>query len=90
MNLDYFAQAMLSNVELCSKAKVVPESTSHERHEFMHSCSLFELLCTTFACMNAIVGVCMVMKHDGMAISGWLSWAFDGAETPYHLDLVFT
>ena len=38
------------------------------------------------AAVTTIVGVCMVMKHDGMMPhEGWVAYAFDGAMIPYPL-----
>eukprot|EP00929_Paragymnodinium_shiwhaense_P058406 TRINITY_DN29244_c0_g2_i1.p1 TRINITY_DN29244_c0_g2~~TRINITY_DN29244_c0_g2_i1.p1 ORF type:complete len:518 (+),score=38.55 TRINITY_DN29244_c0_g2_i1:66-1619(+) len=43
------------------------------------------LLWMTFGANTTIVGVCMVMKHDGMDIDGWTSYLLDGAGMPYPL-----
>eukprot|EP00929_Paragymnodinium_shiwhaense_P058407 TRINITY_DN29244_c0_g3_i2.p1 TRINITY_DN29244_c0_g3~~TRINITY_DN29244_c0_g3_i2.p1 ORF type:complete len:556 (+),score=48.06 TRINITY_DN29244_c0_g3_i2:88-1755(+) len=43
------------------------------------------LLWMTFGANTTIVGVCMVMKHDGMDIDGWMGFLLDKAGMPYPL-----
>eukprot|EP00929_Paragymnodinium_shiwhaense_P058403 TRINITY_DN29244_c0_g1_i3.p1 TRINITY_DN29244_c0_g1~~TRINITY_DN29244_c0_g1_i3.p1 ORF type:complete len:535 (+),score=35.04 TRINITY_DN29244_c0_g1_i3:109-1713(+) len=43
------------------------------------------LLWMTFGANTTIVGVCMVMKHDGMDIDGWMNFVLDGVGSPYPL-----
>ena len=50
---------------------------------------LFILLLLTQAAMTTVVGVCMLMKHDGMDAAGILEWAFNSTEFPYPLQPVW-
>lgn len=80
--LDSIVHAMLDgSQDFGSPSKVIPENVDSTPSGSLKGG--FELLVATFACMNTFVGVCMVMKHDGMAIQGWLAWLFDGGEVPY-------
>ena len=44
-----------------------------------------QLFVLSTACVTTIIGVCMVMKHDGMALEGWVNFVFNGAMIPYPL-----
>lgn len=46
---------------------------------------LLTLLGMTFASMTTIVGVCMLMKHDGMDLEGWAAVLTKGHEPRYPL-----
>jgi hypothetical protein len=46
---------------------------------------LMQLFVLSPACVTTIVGVCMVMKHDGMTVEGWMNFVFNGAMIPYPL-----
>jgi hypothetical protein len=46
---------------------------------------LFFLLLFTQAAITTVVGVCMLMKHDGMDAEGVLRWAFEGRAFPWRL-----
>merc|ERR1712196_481156 len=43
----------------------------------------FTLIWMTFASVTTVVGVCMVMKHDGMDIDGWAAFLFGEEGLPY-------
>jgi len=45
----------------------------------------FALLWMTCAAVTTVVGVCMVMKHDGMDIDGWAKFLFEDRMLPYPL-----
>jgi hypothetical protein len=44
----------------------------------------FDLVVMSLACVTTICGVCMVMKHDGMTLKGWVEW-LRGNDMPYEL-----
>ena len=46
---------------------------------------LLPLLCLTFGSVTTIVGVCMLMEHDGMDLAGFMRWLFEGEPLPYPL-----
>jgi hypothetical protein len=43
-----------------------------------------DLIVMSLACMTTVCGVCMVMKHDGMTLEGWVDWV-RGGDMPYQL-----
>merc|ERR1719247_2654769 len=45
----------------------------------------FHLLWMTLAAVTTVVGICMVMKHDGMDIDGWVKFLFGNGRLPYPL-----
>jgi hypothetical protein len=48
-----------------------------------------QLVCMTLASVNTVVGVCMLMKHDGMNLIGW--WRYcGGAAAPHELHPIWT
>ena len=47
--------------------------------------SLQHLFIMTLGSMTTVVGVCMLMKHDGMDLRGWVGVAFKGYDLPYPL-----
>lgn len=46
---------------------------------------LLTLLGMTFGSMTTVVGVCMLMKHDGMDLEGWAAVLIKGVEPRYPL-----
>ena len=47
--------------------------------------NFFQLVILTQAVVTTIVGVCMVMKHDGMDMDGLTKWLFLNETFPYDL-----
>ena len=43
-----------------------------------------DLIVASLACCTAMCSVCMLMKHNGMALEGWFEWA-RGNDMPYAL-----
>ena len=43
------------------------------------------LIIASLGSVCTVVGVCMVMKHDGMELLGWWNWLANGALPPYPL-----
>ena len=46
---------------------------------------LLVLTCMSMASVTCVVGVCMVMKHDGMDLGGWWHFVAKGEPAPYLL-----
>ena len=57
-----------------------PKLTDDEHHEQR---GYLELVIMSLASVTTVVGVCMVMRHDGMDLKGWSSFVLDGADPPY-------
>jgi hypothetical protein len=47
--------------------------------------NLQHLFILTLGSVTTIVGVCMLMKHDGMDLRGWVGVVFKGNDLPYPL-----
>ena len=43
-----------------------------------------DLIVASLACSMAMCSVCMLLKHNGMALEGWFEWA-TGNDMPYAL-----
>ena len=46
---------------------------------------LLSLVVLSLGAVNTVVGVCMLMKHDGMSFRGWVGWAKGANLAPYPL-----
>ena len=75
----------------CLGLKTVSEAAAEAAaaEKFVPPPNFFHLVILTQGVVTTIVGVCMVMKHDGMDIEGVMNCLFEDKDFPYPLDPVW-